>query len=124
MEFSNLPPRADQIPFGAAETRNPAPGAPGTRAETLRPVMAAAKTDPDRAVPADDFQPLDTFEVGDNDHVPVPPEPPRQPAVLAAMAQPTGADTVPDHAATQASLTTSLRDLDDGPGNPTVDIRR
>ncbi|MBY4892549.1 hypothetical protein KUL25_07205 [Rhodobacteraceae bacterium N5(2021)] len=135
-----------------AAQQNPAPGALSTRAETARPVLAAARADTARMSGQDGFQPLDTFEVGDNDHVPVPPEPPRESTVLAMIASAaefeaptdTGADTDTDadtgaarpqvtqdaspRAATvegqRDTLATNLRDIEAGPSNPTVDIRR
>ncbi|OAN84304.1 hypothetical protein A8B78_07510 [Jannaschia sp. EhC01] len=129
-----------------AAQQNPAPGALSTRAETARPVLAAARADTARMSGQDGFQPLDTFEVGDNDHVPVPPEPPRESTVLAMIASaaefeaPTDAETETDAARPQETqdaspraatgegqrdtLATNLRDIEAGPSNPTVDIRR
>lgn len=124
MEYSNLPPRAEPAAFSAAAIQRQAPDALSTQADTARPVLAAAKSDAARATAPDDFQPLDTFEVGDNDHVPVPPEPPRKATVLALIADAAEVEAAPDPAPIQAALTASLRDIEAGPDNPTVDIRR
>ncbi|GAB5445652.1 hypothetical protein [Gymnodinialimonas sp.] len=122
MEFSNLPPRAEPAVLGTAAVQRQTPDALSTPADTARPVLAAAKADETRTAPTDDFQPLDTFEVGDNDHVPVPPEPPREATVLALIASDTSDE--PEPAPAPEALSASLRDIEAGPENPTVDIRR
>ena len=124
MELSSLSPRAEPATPTAAAADRPAPHVLSTAAETARPVLAAAKADPANGRMEQEFQPLDTFEVGDNDHVPVPPEPPREETVRAIMAHTQDADVEDAAPIREEALETALRDIEDGPENPTVDIRR
>lgn len=124
MEFSSIVPKADHGAQPVAAPDRPAPQAMSTAAETDRPVLAAAKSDTTRGATGEEFQPLDTFEVGDNDHIPVPPEPPRKETVLAVIASAAEADIADTVASSADSLADTLRNIDTGPDNPTVDIRR
>lgn len=138
MEFSNVTPRADLANVTATPSLRMPPGALSISPETTRPVTAAEATNKTAASKDDGFQPLDTYEVGDNDRLPVPPEPPREAMVLAIMAAapveeavdiPADARAEPEAEPAKAperatALAETLRDIDAGPANPTVDIRR
>lgn len=119
MDYANLPPRAEPAALSGMNAAKFAPDAISTRPETARPVVAvesARKTDgaPDSArKTAEAMQPLDTFEVGDNDYVPVPPEPPRQSTVLAIMANAAQASPAEDTAANTAPAAS-----DEAPDSP------
>lgn len=122
MEFTPLPPRAEPAAQAAAPAQRQAPDAVSSVPETTRPVVAAEKSEPTSDAAQERFQPLDIYEVGDNDRMPVPPEPPRQSTVLAVMAD---APPLEDTAEPPAKpIEQALQAIDQGPSNPTVDIRR
>lgn len=123
MEFSNLPPRVEPAALSGDVASKQPQNALSTAAETARPVLAAEAAADTTASKNDGFHPLDTFEVGDNDYVPVPPEPPRKATVLAVMADAPLLEPV-EAAPSPEPLVEALRDIDTGPVNPTVDIRR
>ncbi|HID68177.1 MAG TPA: hypothetical protein EYP31_07970 [Roseibacterium sp.] len=124
MDFSILPQRVElAVPPDNGTFRLPSETHSG-KPETARPVLAAEKVDKSSLSIREDFRPLDTYEVGDNDHVPVPPEPPREADVLAIIADAPEAADLDEPPDTAEALPHLLRAIDDGPANPTVDIRR
>lgn len=74
---------------GQAETRNPVT-APD-KADTTRATRHHDPASQEWAQTARSVQPLDVFQVGDNDDIPPPPEPPRHPLAMLAMAPPDAA---------------------------------
>ena len=77
--------------------------------------------------------PLDMFAVGDNDDVPLPPEPPRDLATQVEPWQPVAEDAEAPHTASddtdapqhlQPDLARAVQALDGEEVTPTVDIRR
>lgn len=129
MEFSPIAPRPAPTPLSGPAAAIPDPTALSAPAETNRPVWASASVD--AAKEQKGFEPLDTFAVGDNDHIPVPPEPPRKETVLAIMADATHNGEQDETAAPQASppaatdaMAAARQEIEAGPYNPTVDIRR
>lgn len=139
MELSSLPPTrppapADPIPVPAAQVDARA-GVSGP--EILRPVDASEPPADPAPIKGLGIPPLDMAHVGDNDDLPEPPDPPRAPvASLPVMADDPSPETIaaaPDGSeaeapalprAAEADLGGLLRDLQDGPANPTVDLRR
>ena len=123
MDFPIQAPRTDPVALSNAILQRPTPDQISTKPETARPVVAAEQTDAAAGTKGKEFQPLDMYEVGDNDRMPVPPEPPRKAAVLAVIAnappaaEPEEVEPAPD------PMTTALREIDEGPANPTVDMR-
>lgn len=124
MEYSSFSPRADAAGLAATTQLSHGPNALSTAAETQRPVLAAAGADPARAKTDGEIQPLDTFEVGDNDHVPVPPEPPREATVLAVIADAPEIEDPAEPVEVKEPMAVTLREIDGEAENPTVDIRR
>lgn len=153
MDYSNLPPRSEPVALSGNAAASLAPAAMSTRAETTRPVLAAEAARDPTALKSQTMQPLDTFKVGDSDYVPVPPEPPREAAVLAIIANALKLDMPepevpapdatrveakavapspdpPDHGSEPQAvpatepLTEALQTIASGPENPTVDIMR
>ena len=122
MEFSSVAPRVDP----AAQSNNVAFRQPAealsVKPEIARPVVAADQAS-DATAAHRSFEPLDTYEVGDNDHVPVPPEPPRKATVLAVIADAPEVETPEEAPEPTEPLPELLRAIDDGPANPTVDVR-
>ncbi len=140
MDIMTTPPRADVSTQTSQPAARVAQDAVSVRPETSRPVMGASEADKPTPGRSSEFQPLDVVQVGDNDDIPVPPEPPRESAVLAIIAAAQEPDDGPgaeadakaeekgsDAAAPADSPTTAipalLKDIEDGPVNPTVDIR-
>ncbi|QXT38084.1 hypothetical protein [Gymnodinialimonas ceratoperidinii] len=123
MEYSSLVPRTEPAGLPASTSQNFAPSALSTAAETARPVLAVAKTDAADAKTGEEFQPLDTFEVGDNDHVPVPPEPPREATVRAIIADAPEIEEVEEPADPEDPIAATLRDMEADSKTPTVDVR-
>lgn len=124
MEYSSFSPRAEAAGLAATTQLSHGPNALSTAAETQRSVLAAAEADPTRTRTEGEFKPLDTFEVGDNDHVPVPPEPPREATVLAVFADAPDVEDSAEPVEVEEPMTATLRDIDGEAKNPTVDIRR
>lgn len=123
MEFTNTPPRSEPAAFTIPIAQRQAPEAVSATPETARPVLAADTADAASGAKGETFQPLDMYEVGDNDRMPVPPEPPRESTVRAVMADapPVAEDEAPEPP--KEPMVDTLRAINDGPSNPTVDIR-
>ncbi len=147
MDITNTPPRPElAVAQPPAEARLK-PGDVTGRAETANPVIAADKANGPDPASERAIKPLDVFQVGDNDDLPVPPDPPRQalamvawdipepadeasptedqesdPREPAGAANPPDADqTAPDTALSEAS---PYKSGTPNPISPTVDIRR
>ncbi len=138
MDITNAPPRVEiAVPLAPKEARLPDQAMTG-RPETANPVTAAAKTGDPSAVARQGPEPLDVFQVGDNDDLPVPPDPPRQSLAMVAVAQlePSEPDPeaeepsdIPQQVAAAPTRDPALaaEPYQSGtaePVNPTVDIRR
>ncbi|MEJ6389036.1 hypothetical protein [Gymnodinialimonas ulvae] len=125
MDITNTPSRVElAVSPARADIRTNAGSMTG-RAETKNPVTATDKTESTGAArqhetasqnpgqSARAVKPLDVFQVGDNDDIPPPPEPPRHPLAMLAMAPPDPAtegdilevDSDADAAARQADAT-------------------
>ncbi len=138
MDIMTTPPRADVSTQTSQPAARVAQDAVSVRPETSRPVMGASEADKPTPGRSSEFQPLDVVQVGDNDDIPVPPEPPRESAVLAiiaaaqepddspgaaAEAEDKGSDAAAPADSPTAAIPALLKDIEDGPVNPTVDIR-
>ncbi len=123
MDFPIQAPRTDPAALSNAVLQRPAPDQISLKPETARPVMSADTASAASTTAREKFQPLDVYEVGDNDRMPIPPEPPRESAVLAVMANASPPAGVADTQPSKDPMAVSLRDIEDGPTNPTVDIR-
>lgn len=85
MDVTNTPPRVElSVSPARAEIRE-ATGDMTGRAETKNPVTEADAIASPVAAQRDGIEPLDLFQVGDNDDIPLPPEPPRPPLALLAL---------------------------------------
>lgn len=101
MDVTNTPPRVElSVSPARAEIRE-ATGDMTGRAETKNPVTETEAIASPVAAQRDGIEPLDLFQVGDNDDIPLPPEPPRPPLALLALdpieipaAEPSQADLV------------------------------
>lgn len=124
MDFPIQAPRTDATALSYSPLQRPLPEAVSTAPETARPVLAAERSGAASGTKGESFQPLDMYEVGDNDRMPVPPEPPRTAAVLAIMADAPPVTDVKGPVPPQSDpMADTLRVIDKGPANPTVDIR-
>lgn len=149
MDYAYLPPRMDPAALSGNAALRLAPDAMSSKAETARPVVAVERSIQSSASKSGGFKPLDTFEVGDNDDIPVPPDPPRKARLQTIInslppsetpdvdAPNSGAPSVDHPDATAPALdapntptekaeplTAALRDIDPGQNAPTFDIRR
>lgn len=142
MDITNVPLRPAS-PTGAPIAIPPPPARPVSLAqsEIVDPVEPVDPTVLPMPIKGLGIAPLHMVQVGDNDDIPVPPEPPRDRAVSAAMPMPEPVpeqmpEPVPEQQAApemppaeppalraEPEIAQSLRQIEDGPSNPTVDIR-
>ena len=93
MDISTIPARAElAVPNAVTVPRLKAATHTG-RPETANPVTAPDRAEAAAQPQAQSIKPLDVFQVGDNDDVPVPPEPPRQSLALVAFELPEPSET-------------------------------
>lgn len=96
MEFPTQPPRVDL----AAHLQGPAARLPkratSTPPETALPVLATPPASLPAPIKGLGIAPLDLFQVGDNDDIPLPPDPPRRSAALAIIASMPEPEPEPD----------------------------
>ncbi|WP_224815252.1 hypothetical protein [Hasllibacter sp. MH4015] len=131
MDITTTPPRVElAVQPTQAETRLAAHAVTG-RPETANPVTAPDRPSHPAPIKGLGIPPLDMYQVGDNDDIPLPPEPPRQSVAMVRVDPPAG-DARPD--APEAAPDRSDNRADPSPRpyasavaepeNPTVDIRR
>ncbi|MEX3014919.1 hypothetical protein [Gymnodinialimonas hymeniacidonis] len=144
MDITNTPARPElTVPQAPTEARLK-PGDVTGRPETANPVTAAEQSRASTAANAQPIKPLDVFQVGDNDDLPVPPDPPRQSLAMVPLdlpepanvpseeAEPTSeAPTAMDETGTEPNSPDTSRPEESpytsgapNPSSPTVDIRR
>jgi hypothetical protein len=118
METLSLSPRLDPAALPGHAALRRAPSMMSVVAESLRPVLAASSTGVATNQSSDGFKPLDTYEVGDNDQVPVPPEPPRKAMVLAIIGDLMSSDDTPEASESPAMPSTDAAQSSDTPAPP------
>ncbi|MBF9043907.1 hypothetical protein HKCCE4037_11255 [Rhodobacterales bacterium HKCCE4037] len=88
MDISSIPARVElSVPHAPIESRMKVAANTG-RPETANPVTAVDAPEAPAPAKRQELKPLDVFQVGDNDDVPVPPEPPRRSLALVAVEVP------------------------------------